>query len=67
MDFSAWKTRIAWNVRQERWWWSAWCPTIGTELWGFVESKDQAFSAMTAAVIRHHECDTDPLGIPIYL
>jgi hypothetical protein len=57
-----WDIRIAWNTRQQLWWWSAWKASTGTELWGFVISKEQAFHAMTATIVRHDQGATDPNG-----
>ena len=54
-DYSAWRISIAWNTRQQQWWWSAWKLSTRTELWGFVEFKEQAFHEMTAAIRLHEE------------
>lgn len=61
--FGAWDMRIAWNTRQQRWWWSAWKASTRTELWGFVTSKEEAFIAMTAAIAGHDEGTAAPIGM----
>jgi hypothetical protein len=45
-----WDVRVVFVERRQRWWWNAWRPTTSTELYGFAESRSDAWSAMNQAI-----------------
>lgn len=45
-----WDLRVVWIDRRQRWWWNAWRESTSTELSGFADSRDAAWTAMNTAV-----------------
>lgn len=45
-----WDLRVVFIERKRQWWWNAWRPATSTELYGFAETRADAWSAMNEAV-----------------
>jgi hypothetical protein len=45
-----WDVRVRFVQRRQRWWWNAWRATTSTELYGFADSRTDAWSAMNQAI-----------------
>jgi hypothetical protein len=45
-----WDMRVVFVERRQRWWWNAWRATTSTELYGFADSRADAWSAMNEAI-----------------
>jgi hypothetical protein len=45
-----WDMRVVFIERRRHWWWNAWRPATSTELYGFAETRADAWSAMNEAV-----------------
>jgi hypothetical protein len=41
---------VAYVERRQRWWWNAWRAATSTELYGFADTRDDAWSAMNQAI-----------------
>ena len=52
-----WDMRVVFIERRRRWWWSAWQATTSTELYGFADSRAEAWSAMNEAINAAHVPD----------
>lgn len=45
-----WDIRVVFVERKSRWWWNAWRAATSTELYGFADSRSDAWTAMNAAI-----------------
>ena len=45
-----WDTRVVFNDRSQWWWWNAWQESTTTELYGFADSREDAWLAMQEAI-----------------
>jgi hypothetical protein len=45
-----WDMRVVFIEGRQQWWWNAWRPATSTELYGFAETRADAWSAMSEAV-----------------
>ena len=45
-----WDMRVVFVERRQSWWWNAWRATTSTELYGFADSRADAWSAMHEAI-----------------
>ena len=44
-----WDVRVVFIEHRQHWWWNAWRPATSTELYGFADTRAEAF-AVTAKV-----------------
>lgn len=45
-----WDMRVAFIERRQCWWWNAWRAATSTELYGFADTRADAWSAMNDAI-----------------
>jgi hypothetical protein len=45
-----WDVRVVYVERRQRWWWNAWRASTSTELYGFAQTRADAWSAMNEAI-----------------
>jgi hypothetical protein len=45
-----WDIRVAFVERRQCWWWNAWRAATSTELYGFADTRAEAWSAMNQAI-----------------
>lgn len=57
MALNGWDLRVVFVERRRRWWWNAWRAATSTELYGFADSRADAWAAMNDAISRD--------GVPI--
>lgn len=55
-----WDLRVVFIERRQAWWWNAWHPATGTELYGFAETRTAAWSVLSAAVNAAHQPSSRP-------
>jgi hypothetical protein len=47
---SGWDVRVVFVESRQSWWWNAWRAATSTELYGFADTRADAWSAMNAAI-----------------
>lgn len=47
---TAWDKRVVFLAASQRWWWNAWRESTSTELYGFAQSREEAWQALEAAI-----------------
>jgi hypothetical protein len=52
-----WDVRVVFIERRQQWWWNAWRPATSTELYGFADTRADAWSAMSEAISAASEPD----------
>lgn len=54
---NGWDMWVVYVERRQRWWWNAWRATTSTELYGFTDSRADAWTVMSAAINTAHVPD----------